>query len=63
MEQGLGCVSSGMDVAPLDPRLDARMPDVAFAADGLIRITESIGAGDPEGREGLFELAVNGQAD
>ena len=39
------------------------MPDVALAADKLIRITESIAAGDPDGQEGLFELAVNGQAD
>jgi hypothetical protein len=38
------------------------MPDVALAADKLIRITESSAADDSEGHEGLFELAVNGQA-
>jgi hypothetical protein len=39
------------------------MPNLALATDELIRITESIATRDPEGREGLFELAVNGQAE
>ena len=33
------------------------MPDVALAAYELIRITESIAAGDPQGREDLFQRA------
>lgn len=54
----IGCASS-----TAGPPTSAHMPDVALAAYELIRITESIAAGDPQGREDLFQLAVNGQAD